>query len=293
MPPGPGGTLPTEAMIAALDDTVRVLAVASVSFSPGARADLQRLGQACRARGILLLVDGAQSVGILHTDVERDMVDVLVTSTQKGLTGLYGLGFLYVCRAWAEQMVCGCHLARFGISMEGRHEADHDATSVPVLAPGARRFEVGNPNFPALVAAKVAMSRILDTGPAAIEQKALSLAALLRARLSAAGLPIVNAESGGKSHILTVGAPDFPAASLHAFLDGKDIKASLTGRALSGSLFTDTTTRPMWSAPQLPAAPGRVQRNRFPTPEHDGRRVALPEQGEWQKAGAHGLPVPG
>jgi cysteine desulfurase / selenocysteine lyase len=119
------------------------------------------------------------------------------------------------------------HLARFGISMEGRHEADHDATSVPVLAPGARRFEVGNPNFPALVAAKVAMSRILDTGPAAIEQKALSLAALLRARLSAAGLPIVNAESGGESHILTVGAPDFPAASLHAFLDGKDIKASL------------------------------------------------------------------
>lgn len=226
LPPGPGGALPAGAMIAALDPGVRVMAVSSVSFAPGVRADLRRLGEACRARDVLLLVDAAQSVGILRTDVGRDMVDVLVTGTQKGLTGLYGLGFLYVREAWAERLV-PAHLARFGVAMDGRHEADHDATEPPTLAPGARRFEAGNPNFPGLVAAEVAMRRILEIGPDAIEEGALALAASLRSRLGAAGLPVVNPEGEGASHILTVGGPGFPAASLHTFLDERGVKASL------------------------------------------------------------------
>jgi selenocysteine lyase/cysteine desulfurase len=135
------------------------------------------------------------------------------------------------------------HLARFGISMEGRHEADHDATTPPRLASGARRFEVGNPNFPALVAVEVAMRRLLETGMEAIEEKALSLAALMRTRLGTAGLPIVNTAAEGASHILTLGGSGFPAASLHGFLDRAGIKASLRKGAVRFSFhgYNDET----------------------------------------------------
>ncbi len=56
------------------------------------------IGRACRSREVLFLVDAAQSAGILRTDVSRDHIDALVTSTAKGLLGIYGCGFLY-CRA--------------------------------------------------------------------------------------------------------------------------------------------------------------------------------------------------
>jgi cysteine desulfurase/selenocysteine lyase len=52
----------------------------------------------------MLLVDAAQSAGVLHTDVRASNIDALAVSTQKGLLGLYGMGFLYCRREWAEKL---------------------------------------------------------------------------------------------------------------------------------------------------------------------------------------------
>ena len=82
----------------------RVVTLSTVSFSPGYRTEIEPIGRAARERGVFLLADGAQSVGILHTDVGRLGLDGLAVSTQKGLLSLYGLGLLYVRRAWAERL---------------------------------------------------------------------------------------------------------------------------------------------------------------------------------------------
>ena len=71
---------------------------------------------------MLFLVDGAQSVGVLHTDVKKSNIDALAVSTQKGLLGLYGMGFLYCRREWAEKMQ-PAYLARFGVDLGEAHEA--------------------------------------------------------------------------------------------------------------------------------------------------------------------------
>ena len=86
------GYMPVDEMIAAIDERTRILTVSSVSFSPGFRTDIDKLGRACRERGVLFLVDGAQSVGVLHTDVKASNIDALAVSTQKGLLALYGMG---------------------------------------------------------------------------------------------------------------------------------------------------------------------------------------------------------
>src|SRR5439155_476095 len=59
------------------DPRVRVLAVSFVQFSNGYRADLARLGAACRANGTFLVVDGIQGVGNCVLDVRETPVDVL------------------------------------------------------------------------------------------------------------------------------------------------------------------------------------------------------------------------
>src|SRR2546426_259869 len=59
------------------DPRVRVLAVSFVQFSNGYRADLARLGAACRANGTFLVVDGIQGVGNSPLDVRETAVDIL------------------------------------------------------------------------------------------------------------------------------------------------------------------------------------------------------------------------
>src|SRR5690606_29940108 len=63
--PRPDGAIDVDAMIGAINSRTRLMTCASVTFAPGHRTDLFRLGEACRARGIFLLVDGVQSAGIL------------------------------------------------------------------------------------------------------------------------------------------------------------------------------------------------------------------------------------
>jgi cysteine desulfurase/selenocysteine lyase len=116
------GQLSAEDVIAAIDGRTRLVTLCEVSFSPGLRADIKAIGEVTRPRDIFLLVDGAQSVGVLHTDVEDTGIDGLAVSTQKGLLGLYGMGFLYCRQSWAERL-SPVYLARFGVDLGATHEA--------------------------------------------------------------------------------------------------------------------------------------------------------------------------
>jgi cysteine desulfurase / selenocysteine lyase len=102
--PARAGRLRVEDVIAAVDDRTRVVTLCEVSFSPGLRVDLASIGKFTRAREIFFLVDGAQTAGIVHTDVEASSIDGFAVSTQKGLLGIYGMGFLYCRQSWAEEL---------------------------------------------------------------------------------------------------------------------------------------------------------------------------------------------
>jgi cysteine desulfurase / selenocysteine lyase len=89
--------LDEEALIAALDrPRVRAVVLSWVSFETGFRADLQRIGAACRERGIFFIVDAIQGVGATPLDVASLHVDVLACGAQKWLLGPWGTGFVWV-----------------------------------------------------------------------------------------------------------------------------------------------------------------------------------------------------
>ncbi|MFT5446329.1 MAG: cysteine desulfurase/selenocysteine lyase [Gammaproteobacteria bacterium] len=96
-------------LVNAIDERTRMVTLSSVPFTPGRVTDLAPIGAACRERGVFLLVDAVQSVGILETDVEALGIDAFAVSTQKGLLGLYGMGFLLSARVGgaAESGLCG------------------------------------------------------------------------------------------------------------------------------------------------------------------------------------------
>ena len=198
------GAIDTQAMIDAIDARTRLLTVASVTFAPGFRAELETLGRACRKTGALFLVDGVQSCGILDLDVEACGIDALATSNSKGLIGLAGLGFLYVHRDWIERLN-PAYIGRYSIERGKGHESEFENHEFRLLG-DARRFEAGNYNWVGIAAAQASLGEILEVGTPAIEARAVGLASTLAEELKIAELPVTEPPPGvPRSHIVTVG----------------------------------------------------------------------------------------
>lgn len=219
----------------AIDGRTRVVAIASVSFAPGFRAPLAELGALCRARGVLLVVDGAQSEGILQTDVEAMKIDALATSSQKGLLALYGGGFLYVRRAVAEAL-SPCYLSRAGVAVASKHEASTGDTDSYQLASSARRFDVGNHNFLAAIALEQSLRDLAALGSTRVEAHCTGLARQLADNLRDLGLPILGDPVAQPSQIVAVGrvlsddhdtSNDTALIALHDFLTANNVRLTI------------------------------------------------------------------
>jgi cysteine desulfurase/selenocysteine lyase len=242
------GALPTDEILSRMDARTRVVACATVTFAPGFRTDLATIGAACRRNNVMLVVDAAQSVGVLDNDVERLGIDALAASTQKGLLGLYGMGFLYCRRAWADKLQ-PAYLSRFGVDLGDASEADIGSFEYR-LAPAARRFDLGNYNFTAAVNADVSLAYLGEFGTAAIESYVLGLSHALARGFLELGLPVSGGEPGPHlAHIVTVGtisgghdSTDDPRMqSLHDFLAASRVRLSIRRGVLRFSLHLYNT----------------------------------------------------
>lgn len=217
-----GGRLDYEAMIGAMDGRTRMLSCASVSFAPGYKADLERLGRAARALDVLFLVDGVQSAGILRHDFAAEYVDVFATSTSKGLLGLYGYGFLYVADHWMDRLE-PAYLSRPAVSLDN-DDASATGSYDYALQGDARRFEVGSYNIAGAYAADAALELLSTVGAEQVEERALAVAATLRDGLAFAGLGDISTitNPGEASHVVTAGQLD---AGGHGFSETPWVEA--------------------------------------------------------------------
>jgi cysteine desulfurase/selenocysteine lyase len=95
--PMKGGLLEEDALLAALDDKkVKCVGVSWIGFATGYRADLERIGRACRERGIWFVVDAIQGLGPFTLDARKANIDILACGAQKWLLSPWGSGFVYV-----------------------------------------------------------------------------------------------------------------------------------------------------------------------------------------------------
>lgn len=97
VPTTPEGWPDEEALLQRLArGDVAVLALSAVQFASGYRADLVRLGTACRAAGAYFVVDGIQWIGQEPVRLGELPIDVLACGGPKWLCGPLGTGFAYV-----------------------------------------------------------------------------------------------------------------------------------------------------------------------------------------------------
>ncbi|WP_236974324.1 aminotransferase class V-fold PLP-dependent enzyme [Membranihabitans maritimus] len=82
----------------------RFISLSHVQFVSGYAADLERLGEFCRKKGIYLIVDVAQSFGALPIDVKKYNISALAGSGWKWTMGPVGVSVFYISEELDRQI---------------------------------------------------------------------------------------------------------------------------------------------------------------------------------------------
>lgn len=92
------GRIDAAALAASVRENTRAIVITHASNVTGNVTDLAAVSAVAGANGLLLVVDAAQTAGILPIDVQRQHIDILCFPGHKGLFGPQGTGGLYVRR---------------------------------------------------------------------------------------------------------------------------------------------------------------------------------------------------
>ena len=84
-------------------DVVAVV-VSWVQFANGFVADLERIGNACRAAGAFFIVDAIQGAGVVPIDVHKLPIDMFASGAQKWQLSPWGTGYVYVRKDLIESL---------------------------------------------------------------------------------------------------------------------------------------------------------------------------------------------
>ena len=171
----PDAPLRSDSMIlsslaAKLRPDTRMVVCAHASNICSAVLPIRRIGELCRRRGILFVVDGAQSAGALDLDMERDHIDVLCLPGHKGLMGPQGTGMLILGKGVTLDTL-----------MEGGNGMDSLRGDMSEDAP--ERYEAGTLQTPAIAGLRAGMEFVGSVGIEAIREHERALGVGLRDRL--------------------------------------------------------------------------------------------------------------
>jgi len=165
------GFLNPHDLAAALRADTRLIVLSHCSNVTGTIQPLAEIGQLARQAGVPLLVDAAQSAGVIPINVKDMGISLLAAPGHKGLLGPQGTGLLYVAE--------GLKLPPLVVGGTGGHSSGEDQ---PEEMP--ERFESGTLNTPGIAGLQAGVEFILRTGIDTIQKKETSLVRHLLAGLA-------------------------------------------------------------------------------------------------------------
>jgi selenocysteine lyase/cysteine desulfurase len=203
----------------AVNQRTRLVVLSTVNYATGFRPPLEAISRFLRERGVLLYVDGSQSVGALQFDIGLVRPSVLCVDAYKWMLSANGAGFLYVDPELRQRLpasVVGWRSDRDWRSVDSLNHGQ------PVFAQAAEKYEGGMLSFPSIYGMGAVIDLMLQVGPAAIEARVLKLAGKARAMLCGLGAE-VNAD---QSQIVTAILPGRDSGELARTLRQRRILVS-------------------------------------------------------------------
>jgi cysteine desulfurase/selenocysteine lyase len=150
----------------AMRQETRLVALSHCSNVTGAVQPVEEIGLLTRERGVVFLLDAAQSAGVIPIDVEQLNIDLLAAPGHKGLLGPQGTGLLYVAE--------GVELSPLIVGGTGGYSVSAEQ---PDTMP--ERYESGTLNTPGIAGLKAGVDFIISTGTEAIRNRESILVSML------------------------------------------------------------------------------------------------------------------
>jgi len=167
----------------------------------GTVQDIRAIGKIAKERGVLLLVDAAQTAGILDIDMKRDTVDMLAFTGHKALFGPQGTGGLVLGP--------GMDHVRLRTILTGGTGSKSESELQPDFLPD--KYESGTPNTVGIAGLAAGIDFILDTGLDAIRSRESEHYEFLRSSL----------EKIDRVKVLPPGGTEHPLATISFVIEGK------------------------------------------------------------------------
>ena len=203
------GVLDAKEINGRLRDETKAIIMTHASNVCGTILPIYDVAEICIKRGIKLIIDSAQTAGVLNIDMAN--IDALAFACHKGLLASQGLGGFIIKREFANQMK--------PLITGGTGSLSHEITQ-PDFLPD--KYESGTMNIPAIIGLKKSLEYIKSVGIRAIFDEEIKLTERFVSGVS----KIVNVNVVGKKDmigrtaVISLDFRDRDNARIAASLDG-------------------------------------------------------------------------
>ncbi|WP_438445180.1 aminotransferase class V-fold PLP-dependent enzyme [Gorillibacterium sp. sgz5001074] len=202
------GYITAQAVKEAVKANTGLVAVSHSSNLLGTIQPLEEIAQVCRDKGLKLLVDAAQTAGILPIRAETMGIHMLAFPGHKGLLGPQGTGGLYLHPDVELEPL-----------LHGGTGSQSEAIDQPDVRPD--RYESGTQNTPGIAGLGEGVKFILRTGVEAIHAKEFQLTQqLMEGLMGIGGVEVLGPDLGeDKTGIVSFRIPGVDASEVAFILD--------------------------------------------------------------------------
>lgn len=149
------GKINVQDIEAAIKTNTRMVVTTHVSNLTGTIFPIEKIGEMCKRRNVLYLVDGSQSAGVLEIDMQKQHIDFLAVPGHKGLLGPQGTGALLINSD-----------AEIKELKEGGTGSESSNPNQPNFYPD--KLEAGTHNLPGIAGLNAGLKYILNKGTKSI-----------------------------------------------------------------------------------------------------------------------------
>ena len=184
--------VPWERLFDSIDQNTRLVAISEVNYATGFRPPLDQIAKFTRERGIILFVDGTQSLGALTIDLKNLPIDIYAVHGYKWLNSPPGSAFMVVSealRSTLRSIMVGWRSHKTWRDVDNLHHG------VPEFSSSAEKYEGGGLPFALLYAMEQSVEMMLEIGPGLIERRVMQLSESVADRLRAIGAEVGNTGS--------------------------------------------------------------------------------------------------
>ena len=188
---------------ALVDDKTKLIVMSTLEWCNGWQTDLKELGDYCKEKGVYLVVDAVQQLGVTKIDTKACHIDILTAGGHKWLNSPYGTGVLYVNKETLpklKQSYAGYLNTAVPEGGWGAYWENPAAPSVNnwTFDNTARKFEIGGTsNYTGAIALGESLALVNEIGIENIEKRVREIAVYCMDRIEEIGGTLITHRDPG------------------------------------------------------------------------------------------------